>query len=106
MKAFRINVNRCNGCHSCQIACKDEHVGNDWAPYAKPQPEWGQFWGKLLIFERGSVGEGLPENPFIRMSSTTRSDYVFMPVNIVRMLHVFQHVHHLLFQRGMTDWSG
>jgi anaerobic selenocysteine-containing dehydrogenase len=33
-----IDVTRCNGCYNCQIACKDEHVGNDWSPYSKPQP--------------------------------------------------------------------
>jgi len=31
----------------CQIACKDEHVSNDWTPIAKPQPDTGQFWLKL-----------------------------------------------------------
>jgi tetrathionate reductase subunit B len=29
MKALVIDMNRCNGCYNCQIACKDEHVGND-----------------------------------------------------------------------------
>jgi Fe-S-cluster-containing dehydrogenase component len=43
MKVFDINVAWCNGCHNCQIACKDEHCGNDWTPYTKPQPETGQF---------------------------------------------------------------
>ncbi len=47
MKAFVIDVGRCCGCYNCQIACKDEHVDNDWTPYAKPQPEVGQFWVKL-----------------------------------------------------------
>ena len=37
----------CNGCHNCQVACKDEHVGNDWSPIAKPQPDTGQFWNKV-----------------------------------------------------------
>ncbi|MCX8033671.1 MAG: oxidoreductase, partial [Thermoleophilia bacterium] len=46
-KVFVIDVTKCNGCHNCQIVCKDEHVGNDWTPYAKPQPEIGQFWVKL-----------------------------------------------------------
>ena len=32
-KVFVIDVGICNGCYSCQIACKDEHVGNDWTPY-------------------------------------------------------------------------
>lgn len=54
-KVFIVNPAKCNGCRNCQIACKDEHVDNDWSPYAKPQPDTGQFW--LLIDEtvRGSV---------------------------------------------------
>ena len=43
-KAFLIDLSLCNGCYNCQLACKDEHVGNDWSPIAKPQPEIGQFW--------------------------------------------------------------
>jgi tetrathionate reductase subunit B len=46
-KVFVIDIAKCNGCYNCQIACKDEHVGNDWTPYAKPQPDIGQFWLKL-----------------------------------------------------------
>lgn len=76
MKAFRMNVSRCNGCHSCQIACKDEHVGNNWMPYAWPQPEWGQFWCKVLVFERGSLGAAIPGDKNVRMHSNTRTDYV------------------------------
>jgi tetrathionate reductase subunit B len=30
MKAFVIDVGICNGCYCCQIACKDEHVGNEF----------------------------------------------------------------------------
>jgi tetrathionate reductase subunit B len=55
MKVFVIDVARCNGCYCCQIVCKDEHVGNDWTPYAKPQPDTGQFWLKQNEFVRGSV---------------------------------------------------
>jgi tetrathionate reductase subunit B len=55
MKAFVIDVKECCGCYSCQIVCKDEHCGNDWTPYAKPQPETGHFWGKLNEYERGQV---------------------------------------------------
>jgi len=47
MKAFIVDVSVCNGCFGCQFACKDEHVGNDWAPIAKPQPDTGQFWMRL-----------------------------------------------------------
>ena len=55
MKVFVIDVSRCNGCYNCQIACKDEHVGNDWTPYAKPQPDTGHFWMKLTEKVRGQV---------------------------------------------------
>lgn len=56
MKVFVHDVSRCIGCRMCQIACKDEHCGNDWTPYAKPQPEIGQFWVKVDEFVRGTVG--------------------------------------------------
>ena len=55
MKAFVIDVGICNGCYSCQIACKDEHVGNDWTPIAKPQPDTGHFWLKQSDYIRGTV---------------------------------------------------
>jgi Fe-S-cluster-containing dehydrogenase component len=53
-KIFTVDVSRCNGCTNCQLACKDEHAGNDWTPYAKPQPETGQFWLKLEECVRGT----------------------------------------------------
>jgi tetrathionate reductase subunit B len=55
MKVFAIDLSICNGCYCCQIACKDEHVGNDWTPYAKPQPDTGQFWIGLTELVRGQV---------------------------------------------------
>lgn len=55
MKVFAIDLSVCNGCYCCQIACKDEHVSNDWTPYAKPQPDIGQFWLKLDEEVRGQV---------------------------------------------------
>jgi tetrathionate reductase subunit B len=55
MKAMLIDITRCNGCFNCQIACKDEHVDNDWAPYAKPQPDMGHFWMRVNEVERGVV---------------------------------------------------
>jgi len=55
MKVFVIDVGICNGCYCCQISCKDEHVANDWTPYAKPQPDTGQFWLKQNEFVRGTV---------------------------------------------------
>lgn len=53
-KVMVIDLAICNGCHNCQVACKDEHVANDWSPIAKPQPDTGQFWNKVMNLERGS----------------------------------------------------
>jgi tetrathionate reductase subunit B len=55
MKVFVIDIAKCNGCHGCQIACKDEHAGNDWMPYARPQPDTGQFWCKVSEHTRGTI---------------------------------------------------
>jgi len=55
MKSFVIDLSICNGCYCCQIACKDEHVGNDWTPYARPQPDTGQFWIGIKEKVRGTV---------------------------------------------------
>lgn len=38
-KAFLIDYNKCNGCYSCQIACKDEFCDQAWLPYSEAQPE-------------------------------------------------------------------
>jgi Fe-S-cluster-containing dehydrogenase component len=46
-RVFAVDVSKCNGCYNCQLACEDEHVSNDWAPYSRPKPEIGQFWVKL-----------------------------------------------------------
>ncbi len=54
-KVLIIDITKCNGCHDCQIACKDEHCGNDWSPIAKPQPLTGQFWNKVTDIVRGTV---------------------------------------------------
>ncbi len=54
-KVFVIDVSKCNGCCNCQVVCKDEHVGNDWTPIAKPQPDTGQFWIKVNETVRGTV---------------------------------------------------
>lgn len=53
MKVMLIDTTKCNGCFNCQIACKDEHVDNDWSPYAKPQPDMGHFWMHVKLVERG-----------------------------------------------------
>jgi len=55
MKVFVMDVSMCNGCYNCQIACKDEHVGNDWPPYSLSEPDIGQFWLKVVEKERGTT---------------------------------------------------
>jgi Fe-S-cluster-containing dehydrogenase component len=54
-KVLVIDVAECVGCYCCQIVCKDEHVENDWSPYAKPQPDTGHFWLKIDEKERGTI---------------------------------------------------
>jgi len=54
-KVLVIDLDICNGCYNCQVACKDEHVGNDWSPIAKPQPDTGQFWNRVHDNVRGQV---------------------------------------------------
>ncbi|MEG1434741.1 MAG: 4Fe-4S dicluster domain-containing protein [Gordonibacter sp.] len=54
-KVFLFDVAKCNGCRNCQIACKDEHVDNDWSPISKPQPDTGHFWCRIEEKVRGQV---------------------------------------------------
>lgn len=54
-KVFLVDINKCNGCHNCQIACKDEHCGTSWMPYTEEQPDTGQFWCKVEQTVHGSV---------------------------------------------------
>ena len=63
MKVLMVDLAKCNGCRCCQLACKDEHCGNDWNPYAAPQPMSGQFWCNVEEEERGRV-------PVVRVAYT------------------------------------
>jgi Fe-S-cluster-containing dehydrogenase component len=54
-KAFFLDVSHCAGCYNCQLACKDEHCSNDWAPYSRAQPDTGQFWLKIDEHTRGTI---------------------------------------------------
>lgn len=51
--AMLIDVTRCSICFACQVACKDEFVGNKYPPYSYPQPDVEQEWIKLKETERG-----------------------------------------------------
>ncbi len=48
-----VDVALCQGCHNCMLACKDEHVGNDWPGYSRPQPLHGVRWIEVPVRERG-----------------------------------------------------
>jgi Fe-S-cluster-containing dehydrogenase component len=50
--AMTIDLDSCIGCYNCQIACKDEHVGNDFPPIAVSQPTFGHFWMGIEERER------------------------------------------------------
>lgn len=54
-KVFVVDLEKCNGCYCCQVACKDETAGNEWMPYSKPQPDTGQFWCKVKQQDHGQV---------------------------------------------------
>ncbi|WP_258360988.1 4Fe-4S dicluster domain-containing protein [Moorella sulfitireducens] len=44
---------KCIGCHNCLMACKDEHVDNEWPGYTLPQPRHGHKWINIHRIERG-----------------------------------------------------
>jgi len=48
-----IDVEKCEDCNNCFLACKDEHVDNDWPGYAVSQPRHGHRWMNILRKERG-----------------------------------------------------
>ncbi len=50
-----INIDRCNGCYNCFLACRDEFEGNDYPPYSAAQPSEGKSWMKVIEKERGST---------------------------------------------------
>lgn len=50
---FVIDVDRCNGCYSCFLACKDEYIGNDHLPYQVATEE-GMNLIKVQEFEYGT----------------------------------------------------
>lgn len=48
-----IDVEKCEDCNNCFLACKDEHVGNDWKGYSLSQPLHGHRWMNIMRKERG-----------------------------------------------------
>lgn len=48
-----IDVEKCEDCNNCFLACKDEHVDNDWPGITLSQPRHGHRWMNILRKERG-----------------------------------------------------
>jgi Fe-S-cluster-containing dehydrogenase component len=48
-----IDVEKCENCNNCFLACKDEFCGNGWPGYSASQPLHGQRWMNILRKERG-----------------------------------------------------
>lgn len=68
MKKFHMIVDlaKCVGCFNCMLACKDEHVGNEWLPYTDEQQKHDQKWINPDKFERG-------EAPYTEVCYVTRT---------------------------------
>jgi Fe-S-cluster-containing dehydrogenase component len=50
-----IDIDKCTGCYSCFLACKDEFCGNSYPGYAASQPAKGHYWIKVVPVERGTT---------------------------------------------------
>ncbi len=48
-----IDVAKCEDCNNCFLACKDEHVDNEFPRYSVSQPRHGHRWIDILRLERG-----------------------------------------------------
>lgn len=50
---FIIDIEKCEDCNNCFLACKDEHVDNEWPGYTASQPRHGHRWINIMRKERG-----------------------------------------------------
>jgi len=55
--AITVDATRCTGCYSCFLACKDEFVGNDYAPLSAPQPNDAPGWMRIDEKTHGSANK-------------------------------------------------
>lgn len=49
-----IDIDRCNGCYNCFLACKDEYEGNDYPPISLAQAPSAKPFMQVTERERGS----------------------------------------------------
>lgn len=50
-----VDLEKCVGCFNCMVACKDEHIGNDWSPYTGPQEKHEEPWINPTKYEKGTA---------------------------------------------------
>ena len=50
-----VDLEKCVGCFNCLMACKDEHIGNDWSPYTQEQEKHEGPWIQPTRYERGAA---------------------------------------------------
>ena len=55
--AITVDATRCTGCYSCFLACKDEFVGNDYAPLSASQPDEAPAWMRIEEKTHGSASK-------------------------------------------------
>jgi Fe-S-cluster-containing dehydrogenase component len=48
-----IDVEKCENCNNCYLACKDEYVDNVWPGYSSPQPPHQEKWIDIHTNDRG-----------------------------------------------------
>ena len=48
-----IDIEKCEDCNNCFLACKDEHVDNEWPGYTDSQAPHGHRWINIRRKERG-----------------------------------------------------
>jgi Fe-S-cluster-containing dehydrogenase component len=61
-----IDINKCNGCYNCFLACKDEYTGNEYQPYSAALPNDSKPFMKVVEKEMGQC-------PKVKV------DYIAMP---------------------------
>ncbi len=49
-----VDVAKCENCHNCVLAVKDEFIGNDFPGYSAPQPGQGHEWLRISRKIRGT----------------------------------------------------